>query len=70
MQMGAITASTLTLEAAVEFLAAGGDMVMVAHDLTGADAAYHAIKAAVTQGRLPRPRLDQAVAALQALPAT
>ena len=70
MEMGAITASTPTPEAAVEFLAAGGDMVMVAHHLEVADATYDAIKAAVLSGRLPRARLDEAVAALEALPAS
>jgi beta-N-acetylhexosaminidase len=65
MEMGAITASTPTPEAAVEFLLAGGDMVMVAHDLSVADATYDAIKSAVESGRLPRSRLDQAVAALR-----
>ena len=69
MQMGAITNSTPTPEAAVEFLIAGGDMVMVAHDVSVADATYDAIKSAVESGRLPRARLDEAVAALTALPA-
>jgi beta-N-acetylhexosaminidase len=68
MEMGAITASTPTPEAAVEFLIAGGDMVMVAHDLSVADATYDAIKAAVETGRLPRARLDDAVATLQRIP--
>ena len=67
MEMGAITASTPTPEAAVEFLLAGGDMVMVAHHLNIADATYDAIKGAVMSGRLPRSRLDEAVAALEAL---
>jgi beta-N-acetylhexosaminidase len=67
MQMGAITASTPTPEAAVQFLLAGGDMVMVAHDLWVADATFDAIKTAVESGRLPRARLDQAVAALDLL---
>ena len=67
MEMGAITASTPTPEAAVEFLIAGGDMVMVAHHLDVADATYDAIKAAVASGRLPRSRLDEAVAALEAI---
>ena len=67
MEMGAITSSTPTPEAAVQFLAAGGDMVMVAHHLDVADATYDAIKAAVLSGRLPRARLDQAVAALESL---
>ena len=68
MQMGAITASTPTPVAAVQFLQAGGDMVMVAHDLAVADATYDAIKTAVESGRLPRQRLDEAVAALTSLP--
>jgi beta-N-acetylhexosaminidase len=70
MEMGAITDSTPTPEAAVEFLIAGGDMVMVAHHMQVADATFDAIKGAVLSGRLPRARLDQAVAALEALPAT
>jgi beta-N-acetylhexosaminidase len=69
MEMGAITSSTPAPEAAVDFLLAGGDMVMVAHDLAVADATYDAIKKAVESGRLPRQRLDEAVARLQALPA-
>ena len=68
MQMGAITSTTPTPQAAVQFLQAGGDMVMVAHDLPVADATYDAIKAAVESGRLPRQRLDEAVAALNSLP--
>jgi len=68
MEMGAITRSTPTPEAAVEFLIAGGDMVMVAHHLTVADATFDAIKKAVESGRLPRARLDDAVVRLQALP--
>ncbi len=67
MEMGAITASTPTPEAAVEFLIAGGDMVIVAHHLDVADATFGAIRAAVMSGRLPRARLDEAVAALEAL---
>ena len=69
IEMGAITASTPTPEAAVQFLVAGGDMVMVAHHLSVADATYDAIKGAVQSGRLSRSRLDAAVVALQALPA-
>ena len=67
MEMGAIAASTPTPKAAVEFLIAGGDMVMVAHHLAVADATYDAIRSAVASGRLPRTRLDAAVAALQSL---
>jgi len=68
MEMGAITNSTPAPEAAVEFLVNGGDMVMVAHHLDVADATYDAILAGVADGRLPRSRLDEAVATLQALP--
>src|SRR5437667_2566046 len=67
MEMGAITASTPTPDAAVQFLIAGGAMLMVAHDLAVADATYDAIKNAVESGRLPRARLDEAVAALTML---
>ena len=68
MEMGAITATTPAPAAAVQFLAAGGDLVMIAHHLEIADATYDAIRAAVVDGRLPRARLDEAVAALEALP--
>ncbi|HEY8680774.1 MAG TPA: glycoside hydrolase family 3 N-terminal domain-containing protein [Candidatus Dormibacteraeota bacterium] len=68
MEMGAITNSTPVTLAAVQFLANGGDMVMVAHHLDVADATYDAILAGVADGRLPRSRLDEAVATLQALP--
>ena len=67
MEMGAITSSTPTPEAAVEFLIAGGDMVMVAHHLPVADATFDAIRSAVGSGRLRRARIDDAVARLQAL---
>jgi len=68
MEMGAITSSTPVALAAVQFLQNGGDMVMIAHHLSVADATFNAIKSAVLSGRLPRARLDEAVAALQALP--
>jgi beta-N-acetylhexosaminidase len=68
MEIGAITSSTPAPEAAVEFLLAGGDMVMIAHDISVADATFDAIKAAVESGRLSRQRLDEALAALSALP--
>ncbi|MDQ2944233.1 MAG: hypothetical protein M3R21_11275 [Candidatus Dormibacteraeota bacterium] len=55
-------------EAAVEFLTSSGDLVIIAHPLSVADATCDAIKAAVASGRLPHTRLDSAVAALQALP--
>jgi beta-N-acetylhexosaminidase len=68
MEMGAITATTPAPEAAVEFLVNGGDLVMIAHHLEVADATYDAILASVASGRLPRSRLDEAVATLLALP--
>jgi beta-N-acetylhexosaminidase len=70
MEMGAITATTPAPEAAVEFLVNGGDMVMIAHHLSVADATYNAIKAAILSGRLKRSRLDDAVTTLEALPSS
>ena len=70
MEMGAITDTTPVPVAAVQFLQSGGDMVMIAHHLSVADATYNAIKAAVLNGTLPRARLDQAVATLLAVPST
>ncbi len=67
MEMGAITNSTPVTVAAVQFLQNGGDMVMIAHHLDVADATYDMILAAVANGRLPRARLDAAVATLLAL---
>lgn len=67
MQMGGVTGVAPTPEGAVRFLLAGGDMVMVAHDLAVADAVDEAILAAVRSGRLPRSRVDEAYARLQAL---
>ena len=70
MEMGAITNSTPVTLAAVQFLQNGGDMVMIAHHREVADSVYDAILAAVSNGTLPRSRLDQAVNALLALPPT
>jgi beta-N-acetylhexosaminidase len=47
--------------AAVRFLANGGDMVLVSHDVAVADATYDAIREAVLSGRYPRPQLDASV---------
>jgi beta-N-acetylhexosaminidase len=44
--------------AAVQFLANGGDMVIVSHDIAVADATYDAIHAAVLSGTYPRAQLD------------
>lgn len=67
MQMGGVTAVVPTPEAAVRFLLAGGDMVMVAHDISVSDQVYEAILNAVRSGRLQRARIDEAYARLQAL---
>jgi beta-N-acetylhexosaminidase len=67
MQMGGLTSQIPTPEGAVRFLAAGGDMVIVAHDPGVYEATYAAIKAAVDEGRLPRQRLDAAVSHILAL---
>ena len=67
IQMGAVTNSMPAPEAAVRFLVNGGDLVMVAHDLSVADQVFEAIKTAVLSGRLPRARLDEAVSRLSAL---
>jgi beta-N-acetylhexosaminidase len=48
-------------DAAVRFLASGGDMVVVAHHLDVADATYDAIHAAVLNGSYPRTQLDASV---------
>ncbi len=47
--------------AAVHFLAAGGDMVMVSRDLRIADVTNSAIHAAVLDGTYPRAQLDASV---------
>jgi beta-glucosidase-like glycosyl hydrolase len=63
MTMGGVVAHFETGEAAVRVLEAGGDVVLMPPD---AKVAIAAIVAAVTSGRLPEARLDQAVARLLA----
>ena len=53
--------------AAVHFLASGGDMVTVSHDIAVADATYDAIYAAVLNGTYPRAQLDASVQKLMNL---
>jgi len=53
--------------AAVRFLANGGDMVIVSHDIAIADATYDAIHAAVISGTYPRVQLDASVQKLLSL---
>jgi beta-N-acetylhexosaminidase len=50
--------------AAVRFLANGGDMVIVSHDIAIADATYDAIRDAVLSGYYPRTQLDASVTKL------
>ncbi|MBK6404810.1 MAG: hypothetical protein IPF66_07135 [Holophagales bacterium] len=63
MAMGGVVAHFETGEAAVRVLEAGGDVVLMPPD---AKVAIAAIVAAVTSGRLPGARLDQAVARMLA----
>ena len=63
MTMGGVVAHFETGEAAVRVLEAGGDVVLMPPD---ARVAIEAIVAAVTSGRLPEARLDQAVARMLA----
>jgi beta-N-acetylhexosaminidase len=60
-QMGALTPDLPSPSAAVPFLANGGDMVIVSHDIAVADATYDAIHAAVLSGTYPRAQLDASV---------
>ena len=53
--------------AAVRFLANGGDMVIVSHDIAIADATYDAIHTAVISGTYPRVQLDASVQKLLSL---
>jgi beta-N-acetylhexosaminidase len=67
LQMGALTSDFPPPAAAVRFLASGGDMVIVSHDLAVADATYDAIHAAVLSGAYPRVQLDGSVLKLLSL---
>src|SRR5215210_4231192 len=58
----AITAIHTVPDAAVQALAAGADMLYISGDAGDQEAAYVAVLRAVQRGRIPRRRLDQAVA--------
>jgi beta-N-acetylhexosaminidase len=58
LEMGALSPAYPPPDAAVRFLANGGDMVIVSHRLDVADAVYTAIHDAVLSGRYPRGQLD------------
>lgn len=61
LQMGALGPQYPPPSAAVRFLANGGDMVIVSHDIQVADATYDAVHAAVLNGSYPRAQLDASV---------
>ena len=61
LQMGALSPQFPPPAAAVRFLSDGGDMVIVSHDISVADAAADAIHAAVLDGTYPRAQLDASV---------
>ena len=61
LQMGALSPQYPPPAAAVRFLANGGDMVIVSHDIAVADATYEAIHAAVLNGGYARAQLDASV---------
>jgi beta-N-acetylhexosaminidase len=67
LQMGALSPEFLPPSAAVRFLANGGDMVIVSHDIAVADATYDAIHQAVLGGIYPRVQLDASVQKLLTL---
>jgi beta-N-acetylhexosaminidase len=67
LQMGALSPEFPPPSAAVRFLADGGDMVIVSHELAVADATYDAIHAAVLTGAYPRAQLDGSVQKLLSL---
>jgi len=61
LQMGALSPQYPPPPAAVRFLANGGDMVIVSHEIAVADATYDAIHAAVLSGSYRRAQLDASV---------
>jgi beta-N-acetylhexosaminidase len=61
LQLGPASLEFPPPSAAVRFLANGGDMVIVSHDIAVADATYDAIREAVLSGAYPRVQLDASV---------
>ncbi len=66
LEMKALSASG-PVESAVEALGAGADLLLFSHDSGLAAAAARAIEQAVTQGRIPLERLEEAHARVMAL---
>jgi beta-glucosidase-like glycosyl hydrolase len=67
LQLGSLSPGNPPPAAAVRFLKNGGDMVIVAHDITVANATYVAIHNAVLNGSYPRRQLDASVQKLLSL---
>ena len=67
LEMAAVAEDPGTVEAAVQALAAGADLLLVSHSLATAGAAAEAILAAVRSGRIPEQRLREAAARVRAL---
>jgi beta-N-acetylhexosaminidase len=67
LQMDAIANTVGTVEAAIDALAAGADLVTVSHSLPLAHDVVAGIVAAVAAGRLPAARVDEARARVRAV---
>lgn len=61
LTMGAIVGSMTVSEAAVEFIAAGGDVALICHGETNLVEAFEAIEAAVEEGSLLEEDIDRKV---------
>lgn len=62
LEMGAVTDSWTVGEAAVNAVAAGADMLIIAHTAGEQDNAYEALREAVQSGEISEERIDQSVA--------
>ena len=62
LEMAAIAGRMDVGEAAVQFLEAGGDLVLICHDAGRQQAAIAAVRAAVRSGRLPEARVADSIA--------
>lgn len=69
MTMGAITENYSIEQAAVEFIAAGGNIVLVGHDYEKEEAVIRALTEAVEQGSMSEEMLDERVGAILKLKA-
>ena len=67
LELGALSPESPAPTAAVQFLTNGGDMVIVSHEISVADATYDAIHQAVLGGVYPRTQLDASVQRLLSL---